>query len=508
MKKKFLAVLTLAILLVFGVAQGAWAATVDSGQCGDDLTWTLDSNGTLTISGSGAMEDYTLEWDYQANESNRTSSAPWGKKGDEVKRIIINSGVTNIGANAFYFFNNLEQLDISNSVYIIGDDAFSYCKKIEFIDIPNGVKYIEKDAFQDCISLETLKLSASVIRVDTGMFSSCEGLRDITVDDNNTQYASYNGALYDKEKLTLLVYPAGRNYFEIYSGAKNIGKGAFNSCQQLTEIEIPDNVEEFYSNGSPIFRGCTSLKKVTLSKNMIGSWSALFENCSNLTEVIFPERLADNNRFDKTHYFNFSFSGCTNLKEVKIPENVSRLQGTFLSCENLETVYLPASLKEIGINTFYRCYNLKKIVYAGNETQWGTIDIDKSNVELANVEMVFLNNSGTTEPEQPDKPDKPTNPDKPTTPEKPGTLSISSRPGGLGSKLTVQVEGGHWLTVQVRRAGSIAITSVQAPGTGMVSLTFSAAAGSTVQVWETETEMTFSNGVPNNKILAVNVRNV
>ena len=136
---------------------------------------------------------------------------------------------------------------------------------------------------------------------------------------------------------------------------------------------------------------------------------------------------------------------------------------------------------------------------------------------MADAEMVYLNNSGATDPEDPDdpnkptdpeQPDKPTNPDKPTTPEKPDTLPITSRPGGLGSTLTVRVEGGHWLTVQVRRAGSIAITSVQAPGRGLVSLTFSAAAGSVVQVWETENEMTFTNGVPNNKILATNVKNV
>ena len=72
----------------------------------------------------------------------------------------------------------------------------------------------------------------------------------------------------------------------------------------------------------------------------------------------------------------------------------------------------------------------------------------------------------------------------------------------------MRVEGGHWLTVQVHRAGTIVLSSIQAPGTGMVTLTFSAAAGSVVQVWETENEMTFTNGVRNNKILATNVKNV
>ena len=67
MKKRLLLMLVLALLLTFGVTSAAWAATVDSGECGDNLTWTLDSDGTLTISGNGAMDDYTLEWDYKVN---------------------------------------------------------------------------------------------------------------------------------------------------------------------------------------------------------------------------------------------------------------------------------------------------------------------------------------------------------------------------------------------------------------------------------------------------------
>lgn len=563
MKKRLLLMLVLALLLTFGVTSAAWAATVDSGECGDNLTWTLDSDGTLTISGNGAMDDYTLEWDYKANETNYTSTAPWGKKAEKINNIVIDSGVTSIGENAFYYLNNVENADIASSVYVISEDAFSYCTSLTNVDIPNGVKYIEtkafeyceelakvnipatvlrindlafascvnltdiniengvqyieNDVFYDCISLENLSLPASVKRIDITMFPSCESLTDITVDDNNTQYSSYNGVLYDKEKMTLLVYPVGRNYFEVYSETKIINGNALCALRLLSEIEIPDNVEEIDGYNKP-FRGCDSLKKVTLSKNMTGNWFYLFGDCKNLTEIIFPDKLNVNDSiYEKTYLFHQTFYNCTGLKEIKIPENVSRLRGTFSGCENLETVYLPVSLKQIDSDTFARCYNLKKIVYAGSETQWGAIYIANGNNSIADAEIVYLNNSGATDPEDPDEPnkptdpeqpDKPTNPDKPTDPEKPATLPITSRPGGLGSRLTVRVEGGHWLTVQVHRAGTIVLSSIQAPGTGMVTLTFSAAAGSVVQVWETENEMTFTNGVLNNKILATNVKNV
>lgn len=522
MKKRLLLMLVLALLLALGIYSAAWAATVDSGECGDDLTWTLDSDGTLTISGNGAMEDYELEWDYQANEENHTSTAPWGKKGDTVKKIIVNSGVTNIGANSFYFFDNLEQIDIASSVYVIGEDAFSHCENLEVVDIPNGVKYIEKDAFANCINLTKISIPASVLEIEVQYrhesgtsFAGCDNLMEIKVDSNNSNYSSYKGALYDKEKFTLLAYPTGKDVFEIYSGTKIISYGALLNCNKLTDILIPDNIEYIHSDrqgsyGSPL---PNSIERIKLSKNITDEWSYLFDGKDNLIEVILPESLPKSINLSFYH----TFENCINLKEIKVPENVTSLNETFAGCEKLETVYLPVSLKTIAKNTFSRCYSLKKVIYSGSETQWAAINIENGNNFMADAEMVYLNNSGATDPEDPDdpnkptdpeQPDKPTNPDKPTTPEKPDTLPITSRPGGLGSTLTVRVEGGHWLTVQVRRAGSIAITSVQAPGRGLVSLTFSAAAGSVVQVWETENEMTFTNGVPNNKILATNVKNV
>lgn len=509
MKKRLLLMLVLALLLTFGATSAAWAATVDSGECGDNLTWTLDSDGTLTISGNGAMEDYELEWDYQANENNETSTAPWGKKAERINNIVIDSGVTSIGENAFYYLNNVENVDIASSVYVISEDAFSYCTSLTNVDIPNGVKYIETGAFECCTELTKVNIPKSTLKIENNAFYHCDNLIDIIIDNNNSNYSSYKGALYDKEKLTLLLYPYGRDYFEIYSETKIIDSLYY--CNKLTDIVIPDYVNQI-NESFP-----ASIKTVTLSENMTGNWSRLFSNCKNLTEVIFSERLADSNSFNKTHYLHNTFLNCTNLKEIKIPENVSELDRTFSGCENLEIVYLPVSLKKIDSDTFARCYNLKKIVYAGSETQWGAIYIANGNNSIADAEIVYLNNSGATDPEDPDEPnkptdpeqpDKPTNPDKPTDPEKPATLPITSRPGGLGSRLTVRVEGGHWLTVQVHRAGTIVLSSIQAPGTGMVTLTFSAAAGSVVQVWETENEMTFTNGVLNNKILATNVKNV
>lgn len=513
MKKRFLTMFLLAMMLLFSTIPAAWAAET-SGQCGENVYWRLE-NGTLTISGTGAMWDYKFKWEYKGDEKhNYVTNAPWGKYNEDVENIIIEQGVTAIGKNAFYNVNSARNLDIAGSVYTISDDAFSYCENFTDVEIPNGVKYIEKGAFAYCTNLQTITIPASVMRVEHGMFSSCRSLRDIIVDTNNTHYSSWEGALYSKEGLILYVYPAGRSEFKISDRVETISSSALYGCAELTEVIIPDNVTGINYGA---FNNCSSLQKVVLPEFISDNWNGLFINCASLTEVILPEKLVDSTSCDKKHRFYNTFNNCINLSEIHIPENVNVLYRTFSGCENLETVYLPITLEKIEENTFYRCYNLKKVVYAGNEIQWGMIDIDESNVELADAEKVFLDNSLPNEPDNPDKPvnpdnpdkpDKPVDPDKPGVSEKPGVLPVDVMPGGLGYNIKAKVEGGHWLTLQVRRAGTIAITSVQAPGRGMVEMTFSAAVGSVVQIWETAEEMTFTNGSPNNKVLAEAVKNL
>lgn len=103
----------------------------------------------------------------------------------------------------------------------------------------------------------------------------------------------------------------------------------------------------------------------------------------------------------------------------------------------------------------------------------------------------------------PDNPSEPEDPDL-----SPDILSLNVTNGGLGKRVTVTIESGHWLTIQARRSGSISITSVRASGSGMVELAFSSAAGSSIQVWESTEEMRFENGVPTNRILATASRSL
>lgn len=115
-----------------------------SGTCGDNLTWTLvESTGTLTISGSGAMKNYS--------NSNTSTLAPWNSDRTKILAVVIENGVTTIGNYAFYFCQKLTSVSIPNSVTSIGSYAFDGCSSLISIMIPNSVTSIGEDAFRDCI---------------------------------------------------------------------------------------------------------------------------------------------------------------------------------------------------------------------------------------------------------------------------------------------------------------------------------------------------------------------
>jgi hypothetical protein len=114
-------------------------ASAQSGTCGNNLTWTL-SNGTLTISGTGAMADYNY-------------NAPWYVYYSAIKTILINDGVTSIGDNAFCYCISLTSVTIGNSVTSIGNSAFSDCWRLDALQLPESVTSIGNSAFAGCLPL-------------------------------------------------------------------------------------------------------------------------------------------------------------------------------------------------------------------------------------------------------------------------------------------------------------------------------------------------------------------
>jgi hypothetical protein len=142
MKRKLLSILTLLCLTV----SSAWAAVVASGSCGTGVTYSLD-DGVMTISGSGAMEDY--------------GTPPWKSKTEDIKSVVIEDGVTHIGNYAFKDCSNLTTVTIGSGVTSIGRYVFRSCSSLTSVVIPANVTSIGNYAFKDCSKLTTVTLNSN-----------------------------------------------------------------------------------------------------------------------------------------------------------------------------------------------------------------------------------------------------------------------------------------------------------------------------------------------------------
>jgi hypothetical protein len=231
-----------------------------SGTCGSNLTWTL-KDGALTITGTGAMTDYTQV------------DAPWKSYADEIKTVIIGSSVTSIGNSAFANCSSMTSVTIPDTVTQIGVSAFYSCTSLREVTMPDSVKTIGASAFAGCSSLKTMKLSSSLTSIPMWALSSC-GFTSITLPDSITE----------------------------------IGDFAFNGCKNLTSITIPDSVKTI---GYAAFAYCENLSGVTLPEGLVTLSDRAFSECPNLAGIAVPKSVTEIDTLSLGNYESVPISGFT-----------------------------------------------------------------------------------------------------------------------------------------------------------------------------------------------------
>ena len=322
---------------------------IASGTCGENLTWTLDGNGTLTISGTSPMDNYYFD-----------ERAPWCSQGygSEVKKVIINEGVASIGDFAFDNCSGLTSITIPSGVTSIGDFAFYSCSGLTSITIPSSVTSIGGEAFV-CSGLTSITIPSSVTSIGSEAFQGCYNLTKIRVSSDNTTYASdNNGVLFNKNKTSLICCPAGYSgAYTIPSSVTSIGDGAFKDCLGLTSITIPSSVT---SIGGGAFYRCSGLTSITIPSSVTSIGNYTFSDCSGLTSITISSSV--------TSIGYYTFFGCSGLTSITIPSSVTSIGDyAFKDCSGLTSIYFCGNTPIFGDDVFY---NVSAAAYypAGDST--------------------------------------------------------------------------------------------------------------------------------------------
>ena len=194
------------------------AAIIASGDCGkngSNVTWTLDSEGVLSITGTGAMKDYDYDEDYNYDYDLSAPTSPWKNYLRQIKSVKISNGVTRIGNGAFGGCSSMTSIEIPDSVTSIGNDAFCYCINLTNIALPGSVTSIGGNAFFCCGRLTSIAISDGVTEIGADAFYGCISLTNIVLPDSVTSIGDW--AFGGCSGLTSIVIPAG---------VTSIGEGA------------------------------------------------------------------------------------------------------------------------------------------------------------------------------------------------------------------------------------------------------------------------------------------
>ena len=244
------------------------------GSCGKDAKWTLYfSTGTLTISGEGAMADYTFN-DTTPPFDDYSTCAPWHSYNDSIKSIQIGNGITSIGNRAFWQCK-ATTVNIPNSVTSIGNLAFAGCTALQTVSIPDSVTSIGSGAFGGS-GLTSVSVPNSVVTMEAEVFEDCHALKTVSLPEGTT--ALSNRMFKNCGSLTSIVLP---------EGLTKIGDGAFKNCTALSKVTIPSSVKEI---GDEAFDKC-AMESIVIPESVTTIGDRCFYECKSLTEIVLPAGL-------------------------------------------------------------------------------------------------------------------------------------------------------------------------------------------------------------------------
>lgn len=374
-----------------------------SGTCGDNATWSISAEGVLTISGTGAIGNYT------------ENDAPWQSLRADITAIVIEKGITRIGNYAFHDCRVATSAALPEGLVEIGENAFRSCGALEEINLPPELTTIGIGAFYYTSALTSITIPGSVETFLDAFNDS--GLETVTIENGVDEVDSY--AFCNCYHLKSVTLP---------DSIQSIGNYAFSGCQQLEELDLPDGITSFgeyafantaisefeFPEGASINAGVlqnTSITSIVIPQGVTTIGQNAFYGCENLATVTFPSTLTriEGGAFSYTALTSLhlpdgvefighsAFRECNVLETVTMTDSVTTMDDnafdhcdilrsvtlsdqietiglqTFSQCKNLETIHLPASLKTIGNDAFQYCESLRSLTLPDGTESIGSL---------------------------------------------------------------------------------------------------------------------------------------
>ena len=367
-------VLTLVCLYVGAISVNA--ADARTGKCGDNLQYSLDTNGVMTISGTGNMWDFRSDAFYYFDLHEH----PWESLKPEIKSVVFKPGITYIGAAAFSGCENLTRVTFTDTITTIGCYAFMECRNLGNFTLPKNLQGIWHNAFQNCDKITKVVIpdTVSCLTADIfgycdvladvyiggsqnvtayeyweSMFNGCLALEEIKVSPDNRALTAVDGVLYNKELKTLLQYPAGKKdkTYTIQATTETIGAFAVEGNPYVEKLVLPSSIKAIANSA---MSDCVKLKSINIPNGVLTIETDTFYNCKSLTTVKIPDSVIT--------IGSGAFAYCSCLSSITIPDSVMYIgEYAFSSCSNLTSVKIPKSVAAIGECAFTGCDKLTGI---------------------------------------------------------------------------------------------------------------------------------------------------
>lgn len=267
---------------------------------------------------------------------------------------------------------------IPNTINTISDYEFSNCVNMTSIIVPDSIKSIGEYAFYFCDSLTSITIGSGVEVIDEDAFDYCDNLCTIIVDDNNANFSSVDGVLYNKEITEIVHFPKGKSGEFVIPNTVTSIDDEFWSCEKLTAITIPDSVVEISDSPFVWCYGLTAINVDVNNESFASIDGVLFDK--NITTIISCPCAKNGDYIIPTsvNVINSdAFMSCDNLTSLVIPEGVTNIpNNAFLGCTNLKSMSIPKSVKSVGVWPFGHSDKLKDIYFAGTPDDWANITFD------------------------------------------------------------------------------------------------------------------------------------